>query len=235
MPNGFPDKKPCNLHTTYNTKGTRTNGTPIDSKPLSCYRLSMTHEKEKQKRFSLRKTGERKEESPLSRREEEEVGKSGRSQEATMEEVARLAWCAGFLDGEGSFTTSRVATSQKVYAGYERRKPIIVANQIHEEPLLSLRGALGGSVKALRVPSIAGNVIYRWEVKSAYGVAWAIRKLLPFLVLKREIAELLLDFSLTFQMQGLTLSDEVLSLREGLQSKIKSLNFRGNKQNINRS
>jgi hypothetical protein len=88
---------------------------------------------------------------------------------------SELAWCAGFLDGEGNF------------GSYKERRPStklrfrVQASQVQREPLDRLQKSLGGKVRGPYGPySNTKQAYYQWTVWSAEAVA-AVSLLRPFL------------------------------------------------------
>ena len=61
-----------------------------------------------------------------------------------------ILWAAGFLEGEGCFSSSRTT-------------PAVTAVQVQESPLLRLKELFGGTIRMLRVKNPKHSDHYRWE------------------------------------------------------------------------
>ena len=101
---------------------------------------------------------------------------------------AQLAWCAGFLDGEGTFGTYRESRGKHKY------RFRISCAQVHLEPLEKLQKSLGGRLYGPYGP-YSGNrqAHYQWIIHGDEA-AVAVEKLRPFLCsIKIEQARLALE------------------------------------------
>ena len=78
-----------------------------------------------------------------------------------------ILWAAGFLEGEGSFSSSRTT-------------PAVTAVQVQESPLLRLKEIFGGTIRMLRVKNPKHSDHYRWEAggSRAVGVMLTIYSLM---------------------------------------------------------
>lgn len=116
-----------------------------------------------------------------------------------------LAWCAGFLDGEGSFL---LAT--------DRNRPMIQAQQIVSEPIERLKDVLGGSTFERTNRTVKGHPIYQWNLQGGVTMRRVIPMLLPYLTVKRQAASLLLEFAHTMPSRGVHVTPEQKSEQERL-------------------
>ncbi len=118
-----------------------------------------------------------------------------------------IGWCAGFLDGEGSFLMAKVG-HQKFYGPeFPARKPKITADQIIKAPLEKLKSTLGGSISCVQGRTTsAGNPIYRWFIDGSGKLCEVLPLLIPELTIKKARAELLLELALTFGSGGIKLT-----------------------------
>ncbi|NOV24164.1 hypothetical protein E5S69_11640 [Cupriavidus necator] len=77
-----------------------------------------------------------------------------------MVTVREIAWAAGFLEGEGSFTQSRTC-------------PAVTAAQVQREPLERLQAIFGGTVRLIdranRKPTEQPH--YRWDMYGSKAIA----------------------------------------------------------------
>ncbi len=124
------------------------------------------------------------------------------------------AWCAGFIDGEGCFG---FAPGQR--SGHEwRRRPWLSACQVGAAPLLRLHALLGGFVYEEVRPTAAGNPVHTWALSGASALRGVLPRLIPHLVVKREEAEVLLEYcrGMRGRGSGRALTAEEISRREAL-------------------
>jgi hypothetical protein len=129
-----------------------------------------------------------------------------------QDEVLRLAWAAGFLDGEGCFTLVRHKdASNPLY-----RLPFVGAAQLRLDPLERLVEILGGKITYCHSNSI-GKRVNQWKLRS-YEIADAVPRVIPFLVMKKREAEIVLEFkSMVFRRgRGHHYSEEEQSRRAAL-------------------
>lgn len=116
------------------------------------------------------------------------------------------AWAAGFLDGEGCFTLTRSTNKRTVNAR-------IHAGQIVRDPLDKLQGLFGGNV-SLR--DTRNRPFWLWELYGASACRTVLPQLIPYLVVKRAQAELLLEFCerINPRAGGTPLTELELAVRE---------------------
>lgn len=98
------------------------------------------------------------------------------------------AWAAGFLDGEGYVGVTR--NFNKPRGGKVYYRVMLAAGQIHEAPMQTLKDMFGGRVN-FRKNNHKG--CWEWRVfgETAYE---AIRSLMPYMKVKRQQCELVLQF-----------------------------------------
>lgn len=132
---------------------------------------------------------------------------------------AKLIWAAGFIDGEGyvgaTNCTHGVSAKRNSYTA------VINVGQVSRVPLDILQEILGGSVGPLRDRF---GFHYQWRVYGDKAAAAAAR-LLPYLVVKRRQAELLLEFQAT-KTKSRCLTDEVYARRVAIHAELRELNGR---------
>ena len=101
----------------------------------------------------------------------------------------QLAWAAGFIDGEGSIHFIRHTWAKKQPLYY----PHLTVAQVDPRPLLVLKEMFGGSIH-LHPDSRGNNSDYwRWAIAARKGQK-ALKQMLPYLVLKKEHAELAIAY-----------------------------------------
>lgn len=140
-----------------------------------------------------------------------------------MSHTHRIAWCAGFFDGDGYVTIQRrksKAKNGKVYTGHYLR---IGINHVAPEPLHEIQKYLGG--KVVKFTGVIGNrkPCHQWCL-NCNSAAEGLKILLPYLVNKDTVAKLALEFQKTMQENKKQVSDEITNKREEFLQTIKSLN-----------
>jgi hypothetical protein len=101
-----------------------------------------------------------------------------------MTKREKIAWAAGFVDGEGCIQIVR--NRHNAMAGEYQYKVSLTVVQKAKSPLTKLVEIFGGEVKK-------HDGYWRWTVMCAQADS-VLRALLPFLVLKKSQAELALSF-----------------------------------------
>lgn len=143
------------------------------------------------------------------------------------------AWAAGFFDGEGCVSISDCTkkTSGRGMARHITMK--ILVCQKDKRPLDKFQSLFGGEVKlfARRGGSTArGGFCDMWEiVLRATLAADALRRMLPYLILKGDIAKVALELQARIdgyprKGRGCPLTDEEVAIRRELLAKAKWLN-----------
>lgn len=127
----------------------------------------------------------------------------------------RIAWAAGFIDGEGCISvqdcTARGA-SRRQFQGF------VDVAQTKPAPLDELVRLLGGRVRPYRED-------FYWRL---YGVsaAAAVRRILPYMIGKRQQAELLLEFTALKGTRGRRRSDATVARMAEICALFRVLNAR---------
>lgn len=110
-----------------------------------------------------------------------------------MAAVTDLAWAAGFIDGDGSFSITRLGKS---VSGVVRLQAQVSVTSKDIRPVTKLIEVLGGTAEVIHHGS--GGLkpfssYYHWRLrgKKAYD---AIKLIEPYLVLKREQANLATEY-----------------------------------------
>ena len=144
-----------------------------------------------------------------------------------MSKAHRLAWAAGFIDGDGFITIQNRKTKHsngKVYTGTYLR---VGACQASQKPLEVLKELFGGSIRSKNSgPNREGykrkpQWIWCLSTKEASN---CLEQLLPYLVHKQEVAKLGLEFQKTMSSDKQSLSEEIVSKRQQYQQQIAELN-----------
>jgi hypothetical protein len=133
-----------------------------------------------------------------------------------MTNEQKLIWAAGFIDGEGFITIGR----RGAYKGYKSLYLRLGVNHVAREPLYILLELFGGNLEFQRLEKVIGNRIPRTRWICNTGKASkALERLIPFLVNKKGVAQLGLDFQATMGTTKKT-SDEMKALREVIRQEI---------------
>lgn len=142
-----------------------------------------------------------------------------------MSKSHRLAWAAGFMDGDGFITIQNrnQRVNGKQYTGHYLR---VGACQALLSPLEELQNLFGGTIRPKNSgPNREGyNRKPQWIwCLSTQQATEALTQLLPFLIHKKKVAELALEFQSTM---GTTqkVSEKITEFRSSLQTQIKDIN-----------
>ena len=137
------------------------------------------------------------------------------------------AYYAGFLDGEGYFTLAIVNKGT-----YDNIIPLISASQVNKLPLTLLQTSYGGTVLPVKARNSKHRDAWRWTIASRSKVKACLKDIYPFLTVKKQQAELLLEFLSRPAFPGGRNSDlyipkEEKSKRMSLYKSMRMLNKRG--------
>lgn len=100
-----------------------------------------------------------------------------------------LAWCAGFLDGEGCFHLHRERATSLI-------SPVVKANQAaHREPIDSLQRILGGTVRVRSVLTATDKMVYEWQIRSSDDLKRSLPLIIPYMRVKDRQALLILELA----------------------------------------
>ncbi len=134
-----------------------------------------------------------------------------------------MAYAAGVLDGDGSFGIGKLSTkANPLYF------PVIQFTNWRKELIDFLQSNFGGTVIAtkgtVKKDGSIGHLIYRWKLRSRDNVKPVLERIIPFLKIKKDRANLLLEFinKMPFA-RGQMLSNEILVARERYY--LKMINF----------
>lgn len=135
--------------------------------------------------------------------------------------ATKLAWAAGFIDGEGCITAN-YAKHKHDKRGYVNL--ILDVAQIRRKPLDELVALFGGRVRSGKVST---GICYFWRLYGTNAAA-VLKQIHPYLVLKTRQAELALELqSLTRVKKGYQPHDPVpYARRMAIRLELKALNRR---------
>jgi hypothetical protein len=131
-----------------------------------------------------------------------------------------LAYIAGFLDGEGTFTVYKSSgRSGPVY------KATLAASSTNRESIEWAARTFGGGVSALAKQGNRQNA-FQWNMQDKRELVVLLPALLPFLRIKKLQAQLLLKYALAFQgaRRGVVLTTEVCAVRDAYCQLFSALN-----------
>jgi hypothetical protein len=145
---------------------------------------------------------------------------------------AELAYFAGILDGEGclSLDTLRPSRAKRVYHNPRLR----VANT-DEGLILWIQARFPGKVTPVKIRPSGRKQQWMWDLFGP-SVETILVAVLPYLVVKREQAELLIEYRRTMLPRGgrlgwqknePSLSAQTLTHRDALKNRLTVLNTRG--------
>jgi hypothetical protein len=136
-----------------------------------------------------------------------------------MNQQLRLAWAAGFLDGEGHFGLTRWVSRT---SGRPSHQVVIDAAQVKRAPLDRLAELFGGRV---RLGKNWCGPIYCWRLNGQHAYRAGVA-LLPYVVGKRRHVELLVEFGKGLGPKGQRIPDELFARREAIYAEFRALNQR---------
>lgn len=136
-----------------------------------------------------------------------------------------IIWAAGFMDGEGTITIKR-------YLSKSCKRGITF------QPYVSCGQTIKGIVAIEKLKEIFGGSISQWEQTGNRldTIGWAtvsrqalqtVKSLLPFLVLKRKQAEIIIAFYKRHKGRGKHLTDKEFVQKEQQFFEMRKLNTKG--------
>lgn len=137
-----------------------------------------------------------------------------------MEAIETLAYIAGLFDGEGCVLVSHPKTA--------RSSIVIQITNSNRDAIEYVARLLEGS-SVYNQKRYGRKEIWRLQLSGKLAID-ALELLLPYLIVKKDVAEMAIDFYDACLVQGRrhkAVSEAEMVLRESYTSKIKSLNGRG--------
>lgn len=116
----------------------------------------------------------------------------------------KMAYIAGLIDGDGSFSLIK----EKRISGF-KYFPCIQLSNVFEDMISLLHENFNGCKKVKKPQGHAKKIQYVWNVRGLNSCKKVIEKILPFIVLKKKQANLLLNYVNNFD----TLNPEVEKIR----------------------
>lgn len=100
-----------------------------------------------------------------------------------------FAWAAGFIDGDGYIGIDKSHQRQMIIAAYTAT---IAAQNTNIEPIARLTDLFGGAIRTIPLHGFNKKPVYEWRAKG--NIQNILKRLLPYLVAKREQAALVIRF-----------------------------------------
>lgn len=136
---------------------------------------------------------------------------------------SQLAYVAGFIDGEGCFTIG--VSNGKTSVNPHHHVALVVTNT-NEQVINFLRETFQvGSINT-RAAKKNHKQCWNWIVYGKNAVSIA-EQLMPYLIVKRRAAELIIELQQTKNKFVKPLPPEVLAKREALRQELNAINKRG--------
>lgn len=140
-----------------------------------------------------------------------------------MSEELLWAWAAGIIDGEGTIALNRIR--QISYSA------ILSAEMSHHETINKLRRIFKSGYLYERKRNVKHSKTYTLQLNGFEAIN-VVRRLLPYLVTKREQAQLLIEYGEKCQSErgnNKAVSNEIEILRGLIYAELQVLNKRGPK------
>lgn len=137
-----------------------------------------------------------------------------------MSHTHKIAWAAGFFDGEGFISIQE--RHHPKYIGFYLR---IGINHVAPEPIYEMQKIFGGAIEKQNPAKVIGKrkPRHRWTLGTA-AAAEALKQLMPYLINKNKVAALALDFQQTIGPRGTPVSEDIQYKRIELKQQITLLN-----------
>jgi len=156
--------------------------------------------------------------------------------QGNQRQAVHWAYLAGLIDGEGSFTIQKIAV-EKIAKSSKSVSPKYLGyfsiGMLDKEPIDLIQASIGkGKVYEERVPE--RRSIWRIRFGGRETLIPFIKQLLPYLIVKKKQAKLLLEFSENWKSSGQgkhgyrdRISESELQRREEAYLKMRKLNAVG--------
>ncbi len=145
-----------------------------------------------------------------------------------MNRQESIIWAAGFVDGEGNIAIQRYSSTRG-----RRHRPchnlLLQVAQTSLGPLEKLKELWGGRIGERKHGNPRRAPIWGWWV-SGKDAAQAIAELRPYLLVKREQADIALEFAQLKRQRPSRLSKLEENQREGLHLRLRALTKTGPKE-----
>jgi hypothetical protein len=144
-----------------------------------------------------------------------------------MDRKLKLAWAAGFFDGEGYVGTSKRSSKYKDKQ-YESLYVRIGINHVAPEPLEEMIALFGGNLRKQDESKVVGNrkPRHQWKITTDKAII-ALREMLPYMKNKQYVASLAIDFQDTMSCERTRwgkLPEDVIKKRQEIREEIIKVN-----------
>lgn len=109
-----------------------------------------------------------------------------------MEENEKLAYLAGLVDGEGCITIVK-CKEKRTKQGF-RFFPLVVITNSSKDLIENVRDIIGFGRIYFRKESSRWRKLYQLKIQDMKNIIGFLEGILPFLILKKEQAEILINF-----------------------------------------
>ena len=134
-----------------------------------------------------------------------------------------LSYIAGLVDGEGSISISKPTNSNNSFT-----LEVTVTNK-DKQVISWLKESFGGGIRVKYKPEekFYWSDCYGWKISAQKGLVF-LKKILPFLRIKKRQAELAIEFQESIRyMSGKLVPTNTLNVRYGMWKSMIKLNGRG--------
>lgn len=126
------------------------------------------------------------------------------------------AWLAGLLDGEGCFHIAHSKARNQL-------NPQVIVGMCHQPTVEHVAKLMGSPVRGVKTYRKGWRDRWSTTLCGARQIESLLTRILPYLVAKREEAELMLEFCRTFPPKFARVSPETLTKRLQLLEQLKAL------------
>lgn len=113
--------------------------------------------------------------------------------ETNMTNEMRLSYCAGIMDSDGYFSIKKSSWAQRHNNAVGYNYSIkIGCKQISQKALLLMSEMFGGNIRKEKPNCEKGKPLFSWQLTDKKA-EMTIKKLIPFLIVKKDRAEILLE------------------------------------------
>lgn len=143
-----------------------------------------------------------------------------------------LIWFSGFMDGEGSWRIKKHGISGRKKRQYFHLE--MKVSNTHKESIDRINKEIPGTIFKIKEKNNSREK-YVWQLTSKEQVISLTRKMLPYLVTKREIAGVIIRFkkmdnSNRWDKRIIKKNSEIYALQSKLREESLKINQRGNKK-----
>ena len=138
-----------------------------------------------------------------------------------MKKIIQLAYAAGIIDGEGSFY---IGCNKSLNNKFNSRVYVVNTDIRLIQWLKQTFGGLTYSRKSIKNQN--WKTKYEWILEKS-RIDEFCHKILPYLIIKKQHAEIMIKFRKTFRKQSRPVPQDILTTRFECLQNLKKLNHRG--------